>query len=97
MRFYGLDEKDGLIDGPGLASQLRSRIYQDVGLMQFPIVSIDTVLCLDDCSGHGVCQDSPEGRECLCSAFWMENFLKKRFGNRERNCGNTTNSKLHVK
>jgi hypothetical protein len=75
------------MNGSQLASQLRVRLYQDIGLLQFPIVTIDTVLCLDDCSGHGVCQDTPDGRECVCSSFWMENFVKKRLGSRERNCG----------
>jgi hypothetical protein len=77
------------MNGSSLAAQIRRRLYQDAGLLQFPIYSIDTVLCLDDCSGHGTCQDHPtDGRECVCSAFWMENFLKRKIGNRERNCGN---------
>lgn len=85
--FYGQDDKGEVLEGSELARQLRQRIHQDDGLLQFPIVSVDTVLCLDHCSGHGVCQDTPAGRECLCNAFWMENFLKRRYGSGERNCG----------
>lgn len=84
---YGQNDKGEVLDGGELARQLRVRIRQDDGLLQFRIVSVDTVLCQDQCSGHGVCQDSPGGRECLCNAFWMENFLKRRYGSGERNCG----------
>ncbi|ODN01086.1 hypothetical protein Ocin01_05592 [Orchesella cincta] len=83
---YGQNEKGDTLNGPQLAAQLRQKIHRDDGLLQFPIVSVDTVLCLDNCSGHGVCQDLPSGRMCLCNAFWMENFLKRRYGNGERNC-----------
>lgn len=84
---YGQNEKGDILEGPPLAAQLRQKIHQDDGLLQFRLVSVDTVLCLDHCSGHGVCQDLPSGRECLCDAFWMENFLKRKYGNGERNCG----------
>ncbi|CAG7680973.1 unnamed protein product [Allacma fusca] len=84
---HGTDDARSVIEGSKLASELRRRLRQDVNLLQFHIISIDTVLCLDSCSGHGTCHDSAvHGRQCVCHAFWMENFLKMKFGNGERNC-----------
>jgi hypothetical protein len=48
---YGTNEKGETVDGLSLAKDLKKRLAQDVGLLAFPVLSIDTVLCLDPCSG----------------------------------------------
>lgn len=35
--------------------------------------------------GHGVCEKVT--RLCLCEAFWMQNLIRKHFGDGESNCG----------
>ena len=48
---YGTTEKGEVTNGLTLAQKLRTRLTQDIGLLAFPVVGIDTVLCLDHCSG----------------------------------------------
>lgn len=87
ITFYGTREAGEMIPGLTLVSELRNRLRQDSNILEFPTISVDTVLCLDKCSGHGKCQDSTGTRECICDAFWMQNYFKKQYGTGERNCG----------
>ncbi|CAB0044987.1 unnamed protein product [Trichogramma brassicae] len=50
--------------------------------MQLPVARLDTSICQNNCSGHGTCDQ--ETRQCVCEAFWMQNFIKARAG--ESNC-----------
>ncbi|XP_011314056.1 dyslexia-associated protein KIAA0319 isoform X2 [Fopius arisanus] len=83
--FY-VQEKGKKISLPGIevVRRLREKLWQDSGLLQLSVTSIDTAICQNNCSGHGVCDE--ESRQCLCHAFWMQNLIQKYFGNGESNC-----------
>ncbi|XP_066597643.1 dyslexia-associated protein KIAA0319-like protein [Prorops nasuta] len=72
------------IPGSEVVKKLREKFRQDSGLLQLSVVNVDTVVCQNDCSGHGVCDQ--ETRLCLCEAFWMQNLIQKYFGNGDSNC-----------
>lgn len=79
-------DKTSLLGGE-VVQRLKEKLRQDSGLLLLPVVNIDTAVCQNNCSGHGVCDQ--ETRQCMCEAFWMQNVLKKYLGNGDSNCGNT--------
>ncbi|XP_046753459.1 dyslexia-associated protein KIAA0319 isoform X2 [Diprion similis] len=79
--------KDGgksLMPGPEVVQILKEKLRQDSGLLQLSVASVETAVCQNKCSGHGVCDEG--SRQCLCEAFWMQNLIQKYFGNGEANC-----------
>ncbi|XP_047368671.1 dyslexia-associated protein KIAA0319 [Vespa velutina] len=72
------------MSGPDVVKRLKQKLEQDSGLLQLSVANIDTALCQNNCSGHGVCDQ--ETRQCMCEAFWMQNLIQKYFGNGESNC-----------
>ncbi|KAL0116040.1 hypothetical protein PUN28_011119 [Cardiocondyla obscurior] len=83
--FY-VERKGGkaTLPGPEVVKRLREKLLQDSGLLQLSVANIDTAICQNNCSGHGVCNQ--ETRQCLCEAFWMQNLIQKYFGNGDSNC-----------
>lgn len=80
-------DKDGgksVMTGPEVVQKLKEKLRQDSGLLQLSVASVETAICQNKCSGHGVCDQ--ESRQCLCEAFWMQNLIQKYFGNGESNC-----------
>ncbi|XP_072152328.1 dyslexia-associated protein KIAA0319-like protein isoform X2 [Bemisia tabaci] len=67
-----------------VVSILRHKLYQDPGLLQLPVVSVNTAVCQNNCSGHGLCEQ--ETRLCLCEAFWMNDLFRRYLGDGESNC-----------
>jgi hypothetical protein len=67
-----------MLKGPFVNKELRLKLRQRAILNDFPyaIVKVDTVVCQNNCSGHGSCNLFT--KRCICDAFWMENFLKAR-------------------
>ncbi|XP_076654438.1 dyslexia-associated protein KIAA0319 [Halictus rubicundus] len=70
--------------GPEVVKRLKEKLTQDSGLLQLSVANIDTAVCQNNCSGHGVCDQ--ETRSCMCEAFWMQNLIQKYFGNGDSNC-----------
>lgn len=83
--FY-VEKKGGktILPGPEVVKRLKEKLLQDSGLLQLSVANIDTAVCQNNCSGHGVCDQ--ETRQCLCEAFWMQNLIQKYFGNGDSNC-----------
>ncbi|CAD1471833.1 unnamed protein product [Heterotrigona itama] len=83
--FY-VDKKGGKVTmhGPEVVKRLKEKLRQDSGLLQLSVANIDTAVCQNNCSRHGVCDQ--ETRLCMCEAFWMQNLIQKYFGNGESNC-----------
>ncbi|XP_070161283.1 dyslexia-associated protein KIAA0319 [Polyergus mexicanus] len=83
--FY-VEKKGGktTLPGPEVVKILKEKLLQDSGLLQLSVANIDTAVCQNNCSGHGVCHQ--ETRQCLCEAFWMQNLIQKYFGNGDSNC-----------
>ncbi|XP_034230369.1 dyslexia-associated protein KIAA0319-like protein [Thrips palmi] len=85
MVFYVEDKTDkSIIPGPIVVSTLKTKLEQDVGLLELSVANIQTEICQNNCSGHGVCDKVT--RLCLCEAFWMQNLWRKYFGDKESNC-----------
>ena len=63
--------------------RLRLRLRNDK-LINPEILSIRTAICQNECSGHGKCDQLT--KQCVCQAFWMENFLRVYFGDSLENC-----------
>ena len=83
--FY-VEKKGGkmTMPGPEVVKRLKEKLRQDSGLLQLSVANIDTAVCQNNCSGHGVCDR--ETRLCMCEAFWMQNLIQKYFGNGDSNC-----------
>lgn len=48
---------------------LKEKFWKDFSILGSSISEIRTVICQNDCSGHGVCDQ--ETRTCVCDTFWM--------------------------
>lgn len=75
----------GSVPGPEVVRTLSSKLAQDSFLLQISVVNIQTTVCQNNCSGHGVCDQ--ETRQCFCEAFWMQDLIQKYIGDGESNCG----------
>ncbi|KAJ8322025.1 hypothetical protein KUTeg_000496 [Tegillarca granosa] len=53
-------------------------------ILNYHVISLDTVVCQNNCSGHGVCDIKT--KRCICEAFWMENIFTSYFTDGESNC-----------
>lgn len=85
MLFYVEDKSDKtIVPGPLVVSTLKTKLEQDVGLLELSVANIQTEICQNNCSGHGVCDKV--SRLCLCEAFWMQNLIRKYLGDAESNC-----------
>ena len=67
-----------------VVAQLRRELEADPELLGLPVVSLDTLVCQNTCSGHGTCDQAT--RECTCQPAWMENFLSRRLLGGRSNC-----------
>eukprot|EP00095_Tigriopus_kingsejongensis_P001489 maker-scaffold124_size330879-snap-gene-1.31 protein:Tk01489 transcript:maker-scaffold124_size330879-snap-gene-1.31-mRNA-1 annotation:"hypothetical protein L798_13730" len=70
--------------GKKVVKELKSKLRADSKLLSFTFLSLDTLICQNDCSGHGKCHQAT--RTCICEPFWVENFVRKRLFNGESNC-----------
>ncbi|XP_039275783.1 dyslexia-associated protein KIAA0319-like [Nilaparvata lugens] len=70
--------------GPHVVKTLKDKLAQDSVLLQLSVANIQTAVCQNNCSGHGVCEQ--ETRLCLCEAFWMQDLFRKYFGDGDSNC-----------
>ncbi|KAM9320140.1 dyslexia-associated protein KIAA0319-like protein homolog [Gastrophryne carolinensis] len=84
--FYVKNQPPHLVmNGYQVACTLRNELRkQQSDFLIFKALSIDTFTCQLNCSMHGHC-DSVSKR-CICDPFWMENFIRRQFGDGESNC-----------
>lgn len=52
-----------------VVEHLRQKLQVDARLLGFSVAKLQTAICQNNCSGHGVCDEVT--RECECEAFWM--------------------------
>nr|XP_022906199.1 dyslexia-associated protein KIAA0319-like protein isoform X1 [Onthophagus taurus] len=57
-----------------VVKHLRKKLAIDAGLLGFTISRLQTTICQNNCSGHGVCNEL--SRKCTCESFWMEDLFK---------------------
>lgn len=70
------------VDGPDskslpandVVSHLRQKLRIDASLLGFTVAKLQTTICQNNCSGHGVCDE--QTRKCKCEVFWMQNMFK---------------------
>ncbi|XP_023029330.2 dyslexia-associated protein KIAA0319-like protein isoform X1 [Leptinotarsa decemlineata] len=60
---------------------LRQKLRVDASLLGFTVTKLQTTICQNNCSGHGVCDE--QTRECKCEAFWMQDMFKFYLGSDE--------------
>ncbi|TRY71683.1 hypothetical protein TCAL_16200 [Tigriopus californicus] len=60
--------------GKKVVKELKSKLKADSGLLSFKFLSLDTLICQNECSGHGKCHQAT--RTCVCEPFWVENFVR---------------------
>ncbi|XP_026816295.1 dyslexia-associated protein KIAA0319-like protein isoform X1 [Rhopalosiphum maidis] len=84
LHFFVDDNKNKTLSGPDVVSMLKSKLKQDSSLLQLSVDNIQTTVCQNNCSGHGICEE--ETRICVCEAFWMHNLYRALFGDGESNC-----------
>jgi len=70
--------------GREVVQQLSRELLADSDLLGLGVVRVQTVVCQNDCSGHGECVQNT--RECRCQPFWMENTLARHLLGKEPNC-----------
>ncbi len=74
-----------IASGKKVVDMLWAKLRKDADLLSLKILTLDTVICQNDCSGHGTCHQAT--RMCICDAFWMENPIRSRWTDGRRNCG----------
>ncbi|XP_017783427.1 PREDICTED: dyslexia-associated protein KIAA0319-like protein [Nicrophorus vespilloides] len=73
ISFYVEDAEGKPVDANEVVKHLREKLKVDAGLLGFS-VSLQTAICQNNCSGHGVCEEI--SRKCICEAFWMQDLFK---------------------
>ena len=68
-----------------MVKELEQKLSTDLELLPIKVLSVDTVVCQNDCSGHGTCHQAT--RTCLCEPFWLENFVRSSLMDGKSNCG----------
>lgn len=84
MTFYVLSGQQ-VLKGMELARTLRGQLMKEkADFLMCRVLRVDTVLCLLVCSDHGHCD--PITKRCVCYPFWMENLIRRYFGDGASNC-----------
>lgn len=76
--------KQVVIPGMKVVSRLKKKLRMDSSLLDLEVLSLDTIVCQNKCSGHGSCDQYT--KHCVCEAFWMQDIFRYHLGDGERNC-----------
>ncbi|KRT81386.1 hypothetical protein AMK59_5285, partial [Oryctes borbonicus] len=74
ITFYTEYADGKLVAANDVVKHLHKKLKIDAGLLGFSISKLQTTICQNNCSGHGVCDE--QTRKCTCEAFWMEDMFK---------------------
>ncbi|CAG0897405.1 unnamed protein product [Darwinula stevensoni] len=72
------------LEGLKVEQWLRKKLRLDESFLDWPVFSVDAVICQNPCSYHGKCDQAT--RECICDSFWVQNPFRRHLGDKERNC-----------
>jgi len=79
--------KDGtseaIISAQDVQKTLKEKFWKDYSILGSSISEIRTVVCQNECSGHGMCDAN--SRACICDTFWMPDIFFY-WGLTEANC-----------
>lgn len=87
MVFYALTvmkDSKSFKKGIDVLHNLRPKLYSQPDIFEYPVISIDTLVCQNNCSGHGRCDQHT--KQCMCEAFWMQDFIRTKLLHGENNC-----------
>ena len=86
LEFVTLEEdSETIVSGKEITDDLKRKLEADSDLLSLQILDLDTLVCQNECSGHGTCHQGT--RTCLCEPFWIENFVRRQLMDGESNCG----------
>ncbi|KAK3087314.1 hypothetical protein FSP39_004539 [Pinctada imbricata] len=72
-------------DGVDVMKKLREQLHSsDSHFLGYRVLSLDTYVCQNNCTGHGTCDRRT--KLCVCEAFWMSNFFKSFSSTEYSNC-----------
>ncbi|CAH1180374.1 unnamed protein product [Phaedon cochleariae] len=74
ITFYVEDAEGKPTSANDVVQYLRQKLRVDASLLGFSVAKLQTTICQNNCSGHGVCDEIT--RACTCEAFWMQNMFK---------------------
>ena len=75
-----------IMSGIKIVKELKSKLLKGGDdILGLKLISLETLLCQNDCSGHGYCRQ--ETRTCVCESFWIENFVRRSLMDGKSNCG----------
>lgn len=69
ITFYVETQDSKPLPANDVVHHLREKLKVDASLLGFSVVKLQTNICQNNCSGHGVCDE--QSRRCICEAFWM--------------------------
>ena len=79
------ESKVKIMTGIKAVDELRMKLKGGEDILDLKLVDLDTLICQNDCSGHGYCEQAT--RTCLCESFWIENFVRRSMMDGKSNCG----------
>ena len=71
--------------GLKIVAELKSKLKDTDDIIGLKLIDLDTLICQNDCSGHGKCRQ--DTRSCVCESFWIENFIRRNLMDGKSNCG----------
>lgn len=74
ITFYVDDSAGKPAPANDVVHYLRQKLHVDASLLGFSVEKLQTTICQNNCSGHGVCDELT--RKCKCEAFWMQDMFK---------------------
>ena len=84
IRIVGNSDNAEVMKGVDVVETLKTKLDVGQDVLKLKFVELDTVVCQNDCSGHGSCHQST--RDCICDPFWVENFVRRRLMDGKKNC-----------
>ncbi|XP_078665595.1 dyslexia-associated protein KIAA0319-like protein isoform X1 [Branchiostoma floridae x Branchiostoma belcheri] len=83
--FVVINTQTGVVqDGGSVLAKLKRKLKAGSEVLDFKVVQVDTVVCQNNCSGHGVCNSFT--KLCQCDSFWVQNPFKAYFADKVSNC-----------
>ncbi|XP_050298376.1 dyslexia-associated protein KIAA0319-like protein [Anthonomus grandis grandis] len=74
LTFYLEGSQGQPVGANEVVQHLRQKLQVDASLLGFSVAKLQTSICQNNCSGHGVCNEVT--RECECEVFWMHDMFK---------------------
>ncbi|CAB4064179.1 unnamed protein product [Lepeophtheirus salmonis] len=73
-----------ILKGVDVLKTLQTKLRTDPDILELKVINLDTLVCQNNCSGHGKCHQAT--RTCICQPFWIENFVRRQLMDGKSNC-----------